>query len=212
MLHRVALAAALTLGLATGAATACAQPHPAARDVVINGETLTADQLARFEATLRRVIRGATVRSGRYWYDRMTGGWGYDGGPLAGFILAGLDVGGPLQPDASHGTAPVWVNGRRLHVLDVMGLTALGVPVVPGRYWVDRWMNFGAEGGPPLGNIAAIARQQATRYGRQGSTNVWCDPGGACGSGNIRTGVSAQTDGQGGAIVSTPSGVVIVGH
>ena len=62
------------------------------------------------------------------------------------------------------------------------------------------------------GNLALLARQSATRYGRQGSTNVWCDPGGACGSSNIRTGISATTDGQGGAMVSTGNGVVIVGH
>ncbi len=39
-----------------------------------------------------------------YWYDNKCGAWGRKGGPCEGVITAGLNIGGPLRPDASSGT------------------------------------------------------------------------------------------------------------
>jgi hypothetical protein len=84
------------------------------------------------------------------------GGWG---GPTLGFIQPGLDVGGPLRFDASNGDTGVFINGRELHRLDVLGLQRFG-PVWPGRYWVDAMGNFGFEGGIMIGNLWMLAQQR----------------------------------------------------
>ncbi|HJZ67648.1 MAG TPA: hypothetical protein VKF81_05980 [Blastocatellia bacterium] len=105
------------------------------------------------------------IPDGSYWYDRMSGAWGVEGGPTAGFIHAGLDLGGQLRADASRGKTGVFINGRELHALDVRGLQRLG-PVYRGRYWVDAQGNFGFEGGPALGNLVWLAQQGGLLPGR----------------------------------------------
>jgi hypothetical protein len=89
------------------------------------------------------------------------------GGPTLGFIQAGLDIGGPLRADASNGDTEVFINGRQLHRLDVIGLQQLG-PVLPGRYWVDAMGNFGFEGGMMIGNLWLLAQQRLTNGARGG--------------------------------------------
>jgi hypothetical protein len=106
------------------------------------------------------------VPDGHYWYDSFSGAWGMEGGPTAGWIPAGLQLGGPLRADASGGNTGVFVNGRELHFQDVAGLMQI-MPVYRGRWWVDAQGNFGAEGGPVLGNLRALAQQQ--RGGQYGS-------------------------------------------
>jgi hypothetical protein len=122
------------------------------RSVVINGVRLSDDLVTRLEQSW-----GVRIQDASYWYDQVSGAWGLEGGPCAGFIPAGLALGGRLRADASHGNTGVVVNGRVLHMLDVLALQRLG-PVFPGRYWVDAQGNFGFEGGPRLGNLVAAAR------------------------------------------------------
>lgn len=98
------------------------------------------------------------IPDGKYWYDRFCGAWGVEGGPTAGFILPGLKLGGPLRADASNGRTRVFVNGRELHAIDVLGLQRLG-PVNPGRYWVDAQGFAGYEGQPPFCNLVQLANQ-----------------------------------------------------
>lgn len=60
----------------------------------------------------------------------------------------------------------VFINGRELHPVDVMGLQQLVGAVWPGRWWVDGYGNDGPEGGGPMGNLMAIARaRQASGQG-----------------------------------------------
>ena len=122
------------------------------RSVIVNEVRLSDDEVN----TLERAV-GSTVRDGDYWYDRACGAWGMKGGPCAGFIRPGIALGGPLRRDASQGNTGVFVNGRELHVVDVIALQRLG-PVFPGRYWVDGLGNFGIEGGPRMGNLAAAGQ------------------------------------------------------
>ena len=90
---------------------------------------------------------------------------GLEGGPTLGFIPAGLDVGGPLQADASGGGTGVFINGREIHPVDVAGLQQL-TPVVPGRYWVDARGLCGYEGNPtPILDLAALAQAARSRSG-----------------------------------------------
>jgi hypothetical protein len=89
------------------------------------------------------------------------------GGPTLGFTLPGQQVGGPLKANASNGDTGVFINGRQLHRLDVIGLLQMGVPVQRGRWWVLANGNFGQEGNPLVwGNLLAYSRAtQGTKYG-----------------------------------------------
>jgi hypothetical protein len=138
---------------------------------------------------------GIQVAPGDYWYDAASGLYGMSGGPGLGFTMPGLQLGGPLRPDASGGgtgtLTNVFVNGRELHPQDVAALSALG-PVYPGRYWLrfDGW--YGMEGGMPLGNLIALSQQAtggagynrsvfgAGHLGSDGQTSYFFDPNSGC--------------------------------
>jgi hypothetical protein len=130
-----------------------------AAEVVINGVALTEDQL---NALARRY--GARLTAGRYWYDRVSGAWGLEGFPCLGFCPAGLNIGGQLRADASNGNTGVFVNGRELHLYDVLLLQQI-TPVYRGRFWVDAWGNCGVEGGPALVNLFQLAQQKQRQSG-----------------------------------------------
>jgi hypothetical protein len=145
------------------------------RRVIINGVQLSDQELA---------ATGVPIPDGAYWYDAVCGAWGYQGGPCAGFTAPGLRVGGPLRADASNGNTGVFVNGRHLHMQDVMALQRLG-PVLPGRYWVDAQGNCGFEGGPAFVNLRAAAAQA----GGAGAGGPW--------SYTSSSGASVAGDGEG---------------
>ena len=131
-------------------------------NVVINRIKLSDELLSAIKETY-----GSRIPDGKYWYDSISGAWGMEGGPTRGFTQAGLELGGPLRADASHGQTKVFINGRELHLSDVLRLQQLvnPYPVLPGRYWVDSQGNFGYEGGWALGNLVQIAQ---SRYGSGG--------------------------------------------
>jgi len=131
--------------------------------VVINGTLLSGEQLSSLEQ--RYNVR---IQEGAYWYDKVCGAWGLQGGPTAGFILPNLDLGGTLSPDASHGTTGVFINGRQLHTFDVLALQQLLGTIIPGRYWLDALGNVGIEGGAMLFNIIQLSN--AARSRGRGST------------------------------------------
>jgi len=58
---------------------------------------------------------GGPTADGSYWYDRLTGCWGYWGGPTQGWIMPGMTVGGDLMKGASGGNTGILVNGREMH-------------------------------------------------------------------------------------------------
>ena len=134
---------------------------PQATGVYVNGVELTPQQVQQL-----RVAYGAAAQPGRFWYDRINGSWGREGGPAEGFIHAGLKLGGPLRPDASHGDTGVFINGRQLHRVDVQRLSLLG-PVYPGRCWMDAQGNIGLEGQPAFANVFAAARALSGGGGRR---------------------------------------------
>lgn len=154
--------------------------------LVINGVEVDAATRGAFEARYGLLIPG-----GRYWYDRLCGAWGWEGGPTAGFTLPGLSVGGALSAAASGGgpsgmLTGVFVNGRELHPLDVLALAQL-VPVSPGRFWLDSAGNAGYEGGAAVVNLWQVARRSGTGgayqrataggyIGGDGQTSYFFDP------------------------------------
>jgi hypothetical protein len=130
-------------------------PQTFTRSVVVNGVRVSDEALAAVERRL-----GLRIGEGDFWYDKVCGAWGRRGGPTRGFIPAGLPLGGPLAREASGGNTGVIINGRELHLMDVLGLRRLVPMVLPGRYWVDASGNFGWEGGPMLGNLWLLYQQQ----------------------------------------------------
>jgi hypothetical protein len=133
------------------------------RNVVINGTRLSNNKISSLER-----VYNIKISDGAYWYDKTCGAWGIQGGPTAGFILANLELGGPLKADASNGNTGVFVNGRHLHIYDVLALQQLLGTVLPGRYWLDAQGNVGIEGGAMLFNIVRLANVARSR--RQGGT------------------------------------------
>src|SRR5260221_5582259 len=52
--------------------------------------------------------------NGSYWYDYVSGEWGVAGRGRSCKIRPGLELGGPLMPDASKGKTGIFVNGREI--------------------------------------------------------------------------------------------------
>lgn len=157
----------LAVGLFALAMDASAQ---SSRNVIINRVRLDDATVQALEQAYR-----VQILDGAYWYDKACGAWGFEGGPTAGIILPGLDLGGPLRADASNGNTGVFVNGRQLHMQDVAGLRQLTGVVYPGRYWLDAYGNVGLEGGPVLVNLAVLAQQAGGRgntFYRSGNTDI----------------------------------------
>lgn len=127
----------------------------ASKKVVINGTQLTAKDIQALERSY-----GVPLQPGQYWYDRMSGLWGWAGQPTAGQILPGLQLGGPLKAYASNGNTGVFINGRELPMIEVRYLQQLG-PVYKGRYWMNAQGIGGIEGGPAIFDLNAAARQQS---------------------------------------------------
>ncbi len=132
------------------------EPRPETTQVSINGTELDRAMLERIEERT-----GQILPPGQYWYDTLTGAWGYLGHGTAGFTTPGLSLPGPLHADASGGNTDVFINGRELADSDVRALQAIGIPVQRGRWSMDAWGNAGVEGYPPSFNIWVIARSTA---------------------------------------------------
>ena len=132
------------------------------REVYINTVKLEEEKLKALEEAY-----GTTIENGRYWYDRLCGAWGVEEGPTAGFIMAGLDLPGPMPADISGGGTGIFINGREIHPLDQLGLQQLFGVTYTGQYWLDAQGNLGVEGGPVLVNIvyAILAAQRARQGG-----------------------------------------------
>ncbi len=154
------------------------------------------------DATLARLEAGSTARipDGRYWYDRVSGAWGLEGGHTRGFTAPGLDLGGRLPADISGGGTGVFINGREIHPLDLAALQQLVGQVAPGRYWLDGQGYAGFEGGPAIANLMQVAQQLYRQNGGVGENYG----GGAGAYHNPRTGIGIITDGQGGGAVFGP--------
>ena len=137
----------------------CISVGRAADGVTVNGVKIT---LEKVQAIQKKY--GIRIVNGDYWYDKMSGAWGYNGGPAVGQIYPLMDLGGPLKSNASNGRTGVFINGRELHILDVRALQRITI-VIPGRYWCDAQANMGFEGGPPLVNLWALANAANSRGG-----------------------------------------------
>lgn len=145
--------------------------------VVVNGMPLSDTQIQ----TLTQLYATPPL-PGNYWYDSISGLYGYMGQGAVGVLQPGLNF-GPLSRQASGGTTGVLINGRELNVQEYMGLNQLaGGQVAQGSYWLASNGNIGVEGYPqPLGNLysalQAAQAYQANAQGNSGGSGWWGSPG-----------------------------------
>jgi len=144
IVRRFAQSLALVLGLVPATVLAD-QPG-----IVVNGQPLSMQEVLHY---------GVDLPPGRYWYDQVSGLWGVEGGPTVGQIVPDLPLGGALQVDASSGNTGVFINGREIHMQELLDLQALFGEVPLGRYWLGADGVGGVEGGPPSFDLAPASNQ-----------------------------------------------------
>jgi hypothetical protein len=122
------------------------------QNIYVNGVKLDRKTIQSLQA-----YYGVRLQNGRFWYDKVSGLWGFEGGPAMGQMMPALNLGGSLKRHASGGTTGLFINGRELHSLEVLYLRSIFGQVFPGRYWLNSRGVGGFEGGPPLFNLNASA-------------------------------------------------------
>jgi hypothetical protein len=148
--------------------------------IVVNGQTLSAETVRQLQQ-----IYPVAIPSGRYWYDPISGAWGREGEPIAGQMMAGLSLGGPLIANASRGTSGVFINGRQITAGEKAYIERLcQTPVAPARYWIMSSGIGGFEGGPAFFNLAQCPGAQQSS-GPRSMSRTYCDANGACTSTGI---------------------------
>lgn len=169
--------------MAVGLSAAGVRAAEGETQIVVNAVPLTVETVQ----SLRRIYP-VPIQPGRYWYDAFSGAWGQEGGPIAGQMMPGLRLGGPLRANASRGTSGVYINGRQLTLGEKAYLEqSCQAPVLPARYWVNAYGIGGFEGAPPSFNLALCGGGQTRGGGGGGgsSTRTFCDPDGSCRSSGL---------------------------
>ena len=164
--------------IAAGGQSSAAQ----APDIVVNGQALSAEAVRQLTQ-----LYPVAIPSGRYWYDPVSGAWGREGEPIAGQMLPGLALGGPLQANASRGSSGVFINGRQITAGEKSYIELMcQTPVAPARYWIMANGIGGYEGGPAIFNLAQCPGfAQQSGGGARSMSRTFCDPNGACTSTGI---------------------------
>lgn len=149
--------------------------------VVVNDVVLLADEISQLQR-----LYPVTIEPGRYWYDAVSGGYGREGEPIAGQMIPGLSLGGPLAPTASRGTSGVFINGRQITGGEKAYLEQLcRTPVELGRYWVMANGVGGYEGQPANFNLAQCPGVPQQGGGARSMSKTYCDANGSCTSTGI---------------------------
>lgn len=159
------------------------EPASAAQDpsIVVNGQVLSAETVRQLKQ-----IYPVVIPPGRYWYDAVSGAWGREGEPIAGQMLPGLALGGPLQANASRGASGVFINGRQITAGEKTYIEMLcQTPVAPARYWIMSSGIGGYEGGPAIFNLAQCPGVAQQGSGPRSMSRTYCDANGACTSTGI---------------------------
>ena len=149
--------------------------------IVVNGQALSGETVRQLQQ-----IYPVAIAPGRYWYDPISGAWGREGEPIAGQMMAGLSLGGPLMANASRGTSGVFINGRQITVGEKAYIERLcQTPVAPARYWIMASGLGGFEGGPAFFNLAQCPGVAQQSGGPRSMSRTYCDANGACTSTGI---------------------------
>jgi hypothetical protein len=152
------------------------QPDQPLTGIVVNGVELSVESVQALQQ-----IYPVEIAPGEYWYDKVSGAWGRDGEPIAGQMMAGLELGGPLRANASRGSADVFVNGRQITLGEKAFLEHLcQTEVVPGRYWILFNGLGGFEGGPVSFNLRQCPGFARSGGGSTSMSRTYCDAPGHC--------------------------------
>ena len=149
--------------------------------IVVNGQALSAETVQQLKQ-----IYPVVIPSGRYWYDPISGAWRRESQPIAGQMMPGLSLGGPLQANTSRGTSGVFINGRQITDGEKSYIEVLcQTPVAPARYWIMANGIGGYEGGPAIFNLAQCPGVAQQNSGPRSMSRTYCDANGACTSTGI---------------------------
>lgn len=111
--------------------------------VVINRQPLTIGEVNAIQYRYNYKIP-----NGRYWYDTVSGLWGYEGGPAMGRTVSGIHAFGSMPQNISKSKTGIIINGREIHKKDLEELQKLFGSIKRARYWLNSRGRGGFENGP----------------------------------------------------------------